>query len=131
MLENSAIETLLYTTLNTTVSGMPFYVGYAPEQETKPFILAQYISAEDVNCGYGTVIGGFYRYLIEVYAEGESFPYTESENIFELLDGLTDTVDGVSLIIRRERVSTTTEQYDGHEIRRAGGVYKIIARRTA
>ena len=134
MKEMSTIEEYLFIGLDSNkedIGVSNVYVGQAPEGSVKPFILIQFISSEDMKCGFSAVVATSFKYLIEVFVGGESFPYTQAEEVFLLLNGATSTLNDVLLNVTRISSTSTPDQYEGHEIRRSGGIYQIIARRLA
>jgi hypothetical protein len=134
MRELSTVEEYLFIGLDSNkldIGVDNVYVGQAPEASTKPFILIQFVSSEDMRCGFSNITGTMFKYLIEVFVEGESFPYTESEEMDLLLNGAVSTLNDIKINIARINPTSTVDHYEGHEIRRSGGMYQIIARRLA
>lgn len=130
MKEQLALETVLYGVLDAQINDMPFYSGVAPEGAQKPFILAQFISSNDITCQWSTKMGVEMMYRIEVFKEGESFPFSESESVDELISGYSGVSNDCTVDIARDHVVSLHDSFDGHEIRRSGAVYKIIVRRN-
>ena len=87
------------------------------------------MTAEDVICGGGNGRSAtFYRYLIEAYAAGESFPHDIADLIDSTLNGATWTDAPHVVDFYRVRPFSASGDIDGREYRRSGGVYELIWR---
>ncbi len=128
------VETWLYNTLTQiiAVGGSRVYAHQAPQDAAFPYIIFQPMSGIDLNAL--TARGGTdFRILIKAVNEGESFPVNAfsgddlAANIDELLQGVSDTQDGVLLRWKRVQTIEYTETRAGKRYNHTGGIYRCFA----
>jgi hypothetical protein len=102
------------------------YIGMAAEAAPKPYVLAQLATSQDFTCQDVNRMGATFQYLIEVYANGESFPHDLAAEVDEALQGYKSVIStDYNVVIHRVRPTALADQYNGREIRRSGGIYRV------
>lgn len=124
----AAVEQCLYERLSAA-SGLNggVYAGLAPEGQVRPYTLFTQASTDTYRCG-DTVIGNIYQYAVEHYQDGESFPHDQAAIIESSLAGWDGLVGDIRISIVKLRDLSFTDSFNGREIRRSGGMYRVIAR---
>lgn len=142
MLESAAAEQAIYLLIdNAAITGLTgIYSGMSKEASTRPCVIFQQATSTDWTCNDRSSMGMTFQYLVEVFADGETFPHglaaqvhnainNQSATITVSESGLSDT-DWIVDIIRVRSVSNPDE-FQGHEIRKSGGLYRVTVRSAA
>ena len=103
------------------------YCGLAPEGAARPYAVFRLASTEAYACG-ANIIGNNYLYAVESYADGESFPHDQAAVIETALSGYDEMIGELRISITNIRDLAIADQLNGREIRRSGGIYRVIVR---
>ena len=120
-------EQALYEALSGAGLTGTIHSALAPEGAARPYTVFRLAATESYSCGT-SVIGNVYQFAIESYVDGESFPHDQAALIETALSGYDEMIGDLRVSITKSRDLAIADQLNGKEIRRSGGMYRVIVR---